>query len=119
MTKADKAVVKCTLISCSTGTEVEDKVLGRQAEAFSYKGKKSKIKFREFVRAKVEIDASDNRTLQIQVERRTRNDRIDGDPIFDKIFEENTDQVKGSVAPSANTSRLYNQGHYSRWQTQT
>ena len=53
MTKADKAVVKCTLISCSTGTEVEDKVLGRQAEAFSYKGWKSKMKFREFVRAKV------------------------------------------------------------------
>ena len=41
MTKADKAVVKCTLISCSTGTEVEDKVVGRQAETFSYKGKKS------------------------------------------------------------------------------
>ena len=95
MTNQDKVVVKATLVSCSTGTEAKEGVLGRQADLFGYNGKKGKRKFKEFVGAKLEIDATDNRTLQTKVQRRTRADKLDGNPIFDTIFEANTDQVKG------------------------
>ena len=78
MTNQDKVVVKATLVSCSTGTEAKEGVLGRQADLFGYNGKKGKRKFKEFVGAKLEIDATDNRTLQTKVQRRTRADKLDG-----------------------------------------
>jgi hypothetical protein len=97
MTTVDKQVLQTTLISCSTGTEAEDKVLlAQQAEFFGYRGTNGRIKFRNnFVKPKLKIKATDNRSLQVVVERKTRSDRIDGDPIFEKLFEENADQVKG------------------------
>lgn len=95
MTTQDKVVVQATLISCSTGTEAKEGVLGRQGQGFGFNGKNGKRKFRKFVEKKIEIDATDNRTLQTQVERKPRSDKLDGSPIFDTIFEANTDQVKG------------------------
>eukprot|EP00935_MAST-01C_sp_MAST-1C-sp1_P000947 g947.t1 len=95
MTTQDKVVAQATMISCSTGTEAEERVLGRQAEGWGFNGKDGKRRFREIVQKKVEIDATDNRTLQTKVERRPRSDKLEGNEIFEKIFEANTDQVKG------------------------
>ena len=96
MTSADKSVVRVTAISCSTGKGSEEAILGRQAEGFGYSGVNGKRKFRQFVHAKIKVDASDNRSLQMEVPpRKVRDDKIDGDPVFSTIFEANTDQVKG------------------------
>jgi hypothetical protein len=94
MTMVDKSVLKCTGISCSTGTEAQDRVLGRQAHFFGYHGTHGRIKFRDnFVKPRAEIDSTDNRSLQTIVTRKSRSDKIDGDPIFERLYEEHTDQV--------------------------
>ena len=78
-----------------------EKMFQRQTEAMEARLLKPKDAARYVRRANDQItcdDAAaetDNRTLQTKVERQTRSDKLDGNPIFDTIFEANTDQVMG------------------------
>ena len=61
MTTADKQVLQTTLISRSTGTEAEDKVLTQQAEFFGSRGTNGRMEFRNnFVKPELKIKATGN-----------------------------------------------------------